>query len=246
MVANSWAEGPSSGTRSFRTSRLRDRGASFRRSVAAVRQLISDALAWTAFRIHGRWLRLEIAHEERARRIPLPSLLVFNYAAPYAPLVVLRAIPRRVRRHVVVAADADAWTPRRRWQGWLVEIAVRGFPFSKSGSRGIRSSIAAARAHLAAGRVVLISPEGTPSMSEEPGPFLTGIGLLATRARVPVVPFRLVGYSSLYAARDPGFPWLPSRRGATRLVVGAPFQLPYGLGRVEAAQLVRRAVLDLA
>lgn len=215
------------------------------RSAVAPAQLVADILLWLAFRIHSLWMELEIVHPERAAHLPLPSLIVFNYAAPYAPLVVLRAIPRGVRHHVVAAADADAWSPHRRWQGRLLALVVKAFPFSKSGDPRIRSSLAAVQAHLAAGRAVLISPEGGPAMSEEIAPFLEGIGLIGTRSRVPIVPFRLVGYSDLYPGRDPGFPWLPSRRGRVRLIVGTPVQVPDGMSRGDVTELARRSVLEL-
>lgn len=204
-----------------------------------------DLLLCVAFRVHALWLDLEVVHAERATRVPVPSLIVFNYAAPYAPMVVLRALPRTIRRRVVAAADAAAWSPTRQWQGRLIAFVVRAFPFTKSGGAGIRSSLATAQAHLADGRAVLISPEGAPAMSERIGPFLEGIGLLATRAKVPIVPFRLLGYSALYPGRDPGFPWLPSRRGHVRLIVGEPLLLPEGLSRRDATALARRAVEEL-
>lgn len=206
---------------------------------------LAELILWSAIRVHSLWLRLEVVHAERAARLPLPSLIIFNYSAPYAPLVVLRAIPRPLRHRIVAAADADAWSPRRRWQGRLIAFAVGAFPFSKSGGPGIRSSLAAVLAHLAAGRGVLISPEGGPAMSEEVGPFLEGIGLLAMRAGVPIAPFRLIGYSGLYPGRDPGFPWLPSRRGRVRLIVGEPVHIPPGTSRHDATDLARRAVLGL-
>lgn len=46
---------------------------------------MSELLLRLAFRLHARWLDLEVVH--RGGEVPVPSILYFNYAAPYAPLV---------------------------------------------------------------------------------------------------------------------------------------------------------------
>lgn len=183
-------------------------------------------------------------HGERAARIPVPSLIVFNYQAPYAGLAVLRTIPRPLRHRIAVAADAEAWTARRRWQGALIALAVQAFPMAKRGP-AVRRSLEEALRWLADGYAVMLSPEGAPSMAEEPGPFLRGVGLLATRSGVPVVPFLVEAYSALYPDRDVGFPWLPARRGRARVVCGEPLTVPPGATYDEATELVERAVLGL-
>lgn len=210
----------------------------------ALGRFLGDVLLWLAFRVHSLWLDLEVVHPERAARIPTPSLIVFNYQAPYVGLAVLHVIPRRVRRRIAVAADASAWSGSRRWQGRLIELAVGAFPMAKSG-RGIRTSLERMRHLLNDGHAVLLSPEGTPSMSEDPGTFLTGVGLMAVATGVPIVPFRIEGYSFLYPRYDPGFPWLPIRRGRARLFVGEPLAVPPGADRHQVTELARRAILEL-
>ncbi len=205
---------------------------------------IGDVLFWTACRIHDRWLDLEVIHAQRAERIPIPSLIVLNYPAPYAALMVLRAIPRSLRHRIATAADAAAWSGRRRWQGALLALVIGAFPLGRT-TRTTRAGIASASAWLADGYAVLILPEGGPSMSEEPRPFLRGVGLLATRMGVPVVPFRVEGYAALYPEHDVPFPWLPRRRGTVRLVVGEPFRIPAGTTSEDATELARRAVFAL-
>ncbi len=218
------------------------RGARWPRSRTA--RLVGDALLWIACRIHDRWLRLEVVHGGRAAAIPLPSLIVFNYPAPYAALAVLRTIPRRLRHRVAVAADADAWSRDRRWQGALIALAIQAFPMARGG-RGVRASLEEAARWLAEGYAVLIAPEGGPSMSEEPGAFLGGVGLLATRLGVPIVPFRIEGYAALYPVHDVPFPWLPRRSDRARVIVGEAIAIPPGMSAADATEMARRAVLAL-
>lgn len=206
-------------------------------------RLIGDLLLWTAFRIQDHWLRLEVVHPERASRIPIPSLIVFNYQAPYAAVALMRAIPRSLRHRIGIAANADAWSSARRWQGWLIALGVQAFPMVKSGG-AVRGSIAEVARWLDDGYAVMLSPEGAPSMAEEPGQFLRGVGLLAVEMGVPIVPFRLEGYSGLYPHRVP-FPWFPGRRGRARLIVGEPVTIPRGTTYPQATELTKRAIFEL-
>lgn len=207
-------------------------------------RLLGDVLFFIACRIQDRWLRLEVVHPERAARIPLPSLIVFNYQAPYAAMTFLRTVPRAPRHRIAIAADADAWSGGRRWQGWLVALAVQAFPMAKSGGAS-RGSVLEAVRWIEDGYAVLLSPEGGPSMGEEPGEFLRGVGLLAVETGVPIVPFRVEGYSSLYPRHHTPFPWLPERRGTARLIVGEPVTIPAGTTYSEATELAKRAIFAI-
>ncbi len=207
-------------------------------------RLIGDLLLWATFKIQDHWLRLEVVHPERAPRIPVPSLIVFNYQAPYAAVAVLRTIPRPLRHRIAIAADADAWSGLRRWQGWLAALGAQAFPMMKGGGP-VRSSIEEAARWLADGYAVMLSPEGAPSMREEAGPFLRGVGLLAVETGLPIVPFLLEGYSSLYPRHDVPFPWLPEHNGTARVTVGEPVGIPPGATPAEATELTRRAIFGL-
>ncbi len=82
-------------------------------------------------------------------------------------------------------------------------------------------------------------------MREEPGDFLRGVGMLAVETRVPIVPFRLVGYSDLYPRHDTPFPWLPEYHAHVRLIVGEPVCVPPGASYTEATAAAKRAIFAL-
>jgi long-chain acyl-CoA synthetase len=69
-------------------------------------QAIRRLLLWIAFRLQDKWMDLEIVHPERAASLPRPSILIFNYQGPYVPLVLLRAIPARLRSRIAIGADS--------------------------------------------------------------------------------------------------------------------------------------------
>ena len=208
-------------------------------------RLAGDGLIAAASRMQDHWLTgLEVVHPERIAAIPTPSLIVFNYQAPYAALLFLRSIPRALRHRIATAADAEAWSSGRSYQGALAALAVQGFPLVKTGGAS-RDSLIEATRWIDDGYAVLLAPEGGPSMREETGPFLNGVGMLAVELAVPVVPIRIEGYAALYPRHHTPFPWLPEHRGRARLVVGEPFCVPAGTSYAEATDRARRAVLEL-
>jgi long-chain acyl-CoA synthetase len=206
--------------------------------IRALRRLLQQVL----FRLQDRWMDLEVVHPERAAKIPLPSILIFNYQGPYAALAVLRALPPQLRSRVAIAADARLWEGRDRWQGLLGELVVQAFPFVKSGG-AVRPSLELLGRYLDAGYAVIMSPEGEPEVDGQLLPFLGGTGLMAVEMRVPVVPFRLEGYDRLFP-RNPPFPYLPIRRGRVRLIVGEPVTFPKDMPYQEATERARQSLLE--
>ncbi|MBI3969836.1 MAG: AMP-binding protein [Chloroflexi bacterium] len=204
----------------------------------ALRRGLQQAL----FRLQDRWIELEVVHPERAAKIPLPSILIFNYQGPYAALLVLRALPPHIRSRVAIAADARLWEGRDRWQGLLGELAVQAFSFAKSGG-AVRPSLEELGRWLDDGYAVIMSPEGNPEIGGELLPFLGGTGLMAVEMRVPVVPFKLGDYHRLFPPNPP-FPYLPNKRGRVRLIVGEPVTFAKTMDYREATELARRALIE--
>jgi len=80
------------------------------------------------------------------------------------------------------------------------------------------TAIRAALAELAAGRCVLIYPEGSRSHDATVLPFQRGISLLIRRAKVPVVPMAIEGACDVW----PRSRRLPGLRGRLAVKVGTP------------------------
>lgn len=195
-----------------------------------------------AFRLQDRWFRIEVVHPERAATLPWPSILIFNYQGPYVPLLMLRALPARLRSRVAVAVDARLWQGDDRWQGALAALAAQGFPFVKSGG-AVRSSIEELGRWLDDGYMVIVSPEGDPELNGELLPFLDGTGLMAVELGVPVVPFKVDGYHRLFP-QALSFPFLPNRRGPVRLIIGEPIVVPRNISPAEATRQIRQAFVE--
>src|SRR5439155_2031754 len=69
--------------------------------------------------------------------------------------------------------------------------SVGGFPIQREGmgAQGLKETLR----RLRAGGIVTLFPEGTRSRDGELGPLKSGIAVLASRARVPIIPAALAG-----------------------------------------------------
>src|SRR5262249_35123997 len=89
------------------------------------------------------------------------------------------------------------------------------------------------------GLSVLVFPEGQRSQNGVMNPFRAGIGLLATRLHVPVVPIRLDG---LVGREMEGKHWAPP--GLMRVTIGAPVQFDESARAEEITKELERRVAD--
>ncbi|MBK6016289.1 1-acyl-sn-glycerol-3-phosphate acyltransferase [Streptomyces sp. MBT53] len=164
-----------------------------------------------------------------SRAIAPGSIVAPNHTALADPALVLAAL-HRLGTEPVVLATAGLW-----------RIPVLGSRLTREGHipvhRGSRSAAAAldlAAEALAAGRVVVLYPEGglprrQDSTDREPGTFRTGLARLALATGAPVVPLghagarRIVSGSRLKQLS--GIATAPLRRPDLHVHLGEPFHL---------------------
>lgn len=214
-----------------------------------VRGIVWDILARPAMMILG-WPRVRGRQHLAGTRGPV--LVVANHLTYFDPAYVLAGLPWRFRRGLAVAMDGELLEsmrhPPRDWPLWLrwreriaaflVTALFNVFPLPRKA--GFRRSFSFAGDLIDRGWNVLVFPEGERAHTPVMNPFRSGIGLLATRLNVPVVPVRLNGIAERRAL---GKHWAP------------PFQLevaigpPMTFGESESAQSIAKklenAVADL-
>ncbi|WP_033820135.1 lysophospholipid acyltransferase family protein [Kitasatospora sp. MBT63] len=190
--------------------------------------------------------RLRVSTEDGAGIAP-GSVLAANHSSLADPGVVLAALDRLGVRPVVLAT-AGLWRiPVLR--GAL----VRGghVPVHRGSERAAEALEAAAEA-LAAGRVVVIYPEGrlprrVDAADSAPGPFRTGLARLVAATGAPVVPLGQAGSrrisSGSTAKQLAGLATAPLRRPVLHVHVGAPVRLT---GDVTAATAQAHAAVTAA
>ncbi|MFZ1056049.1 MAG: lysophospholipid acyltransferase family protein [Opitutaceae bacterium] len=134
-------------------------------------------------------------------------IVAANHASHLDPPIVGQFLPRQVS----FFARKTLWKPGiAAW--WLDKVGT--IPVDRDGGTSL-DAIKRVLQALAAGKVVIVFPEGTRSRTGELQPPKAGVGLLACKARVPVVPARVFGSFEAFG-----------RTGRLRL--GSPVSVTYG------------------
>ncbi len=162
-----------------------------------------------------------------------PVLVTCNHVTYIDVGFVLLALPPRLRHKLAVGMHGERlwgmWRPPRSmnlfarwWQqaGYYLVVALFNvFPLPQES--GVRESFAFAGACADDGYSVLVFPEGRRTPDGKLSPFRSGIGMLASRLDVPVVPVRIHGlYDMKLSGRK------IARRGELRVVIGKPVRFP--------------------
>jgi 1-acyl-sn-glycerol-3-phosphate acyltransferase len=126
------------------------------------------------------------------------SLLVSNHLSYLDVFVLGIPVPRPWRLNYV--ARSTLFLPVL---GALIR-SVGGFPIQREGmgASGLKETLRRVRN----GGIVILFPEGTRSRDGALGPIKPGIAVLATRARVPIVPAAVAGTFEVWPRGRP-FPW---------------------------------------
>ena len=170
-----------------------------------------------------------------AERIPAHGgiLLAANHVSFLDPLVLAVALYDCGRRKVRFVALADLFD--QPLVGWVLR-GTRMIPVTRG--RGAERLAEDACAALDAGQAVLVYPEGTIVPPGQTRPARPGAGLVALRARVPVLPIASRGVERQRRRR------LPRPRRRVTVVIGPPVDLSSWQGRLDRqAQLEASAAL---
>ncbi|MGA8871440.1 MAG: 1-acyl-sn-glycerol-3-phosphate acyltransferase, partial [Candidatus Acidiferrales bacterium] len=217
--------------------------------VRVIRALVYNLLARPAMLILG-WPR--IRGRENLRDTKGPVMIVANHVTFFDPAYILEGLPERFRRRLAVAMDGELLesmrTPRPgtgffkglvgRVTYFLVVSVYNVFPLPRHA--GFRKSFAFAGDLIDRGWNVLVFPEGERARTTRMNPFRAGIGLLATRLGVPVVPMRFDGVAE---AREKGKHIVAP--GKIKVWIGAPVRYTEAQAAEEIARDLEQRVIGL-
>jgi long-chain acyl-CoA synthetase len=217
--------------------------------VRAFRFVVQNCVARPAMLILA-WPR--IRGRENLRGLRGPVLVVSSHQTYLDPSYVLEALPGRLRRRLAVAMDGERLARMRhpapitgffaglidRLEYFLIVSIYNVFPLPRAA--GFRKSFAFAGDLIDRGWSVLVFPEGELTRDRKIAPFRAGIGLLAARLKVPVVPIRLDG---LYERRiaDKSWAW----PGTVHVTIGAPVRFDENKAAEEIARELELRVAAL-
>lgn len=185
-------------------------------------------------------------------------LVVANHVTYVDIGCVLAALPGKFRHRLATAMEAERlWGMRHpSGMGWFMRMVNRVdyflvialfnvFPLPKQ--TGFRESFAFAGELADKGWNVLVFPEGERTKDGKVGRFRGGVGLLATKLDLPVVPVRIDGLWELAQARLAGKAsrLKPVPRGAVKVTIGEPVRFAADANAEEIARELERRVKEL-
>ncbi len=194
---------------------------------------------------------LTITGREHLRDLDGPVIFAANHQSFMDGPVIMAALPGRWRHHVAPAMAKEMFAAhffperhsRREWftntlNYNLAVLCFNAFPLPQR-EAGARQTLRYIGELLASGESVMIFPEGRRSESGEIDTFRPGIGMIASRLNVPVVPVRIDGLQHVLRVG-----WTMARPGRVRVTFGAPLRL-VGDDYEELAKKVELAVRAL-
>ena len=171
--------------------------------------------------------------------VDMPVLFAANHLSVVDNPAVLLALPWRWRLRLATAAAEGVMRGRGRFQSFMAALISNGFFFSQTGS--VRTSLELCGRLTDSAWSILYFPEGKRSDDGTLGPFRPGIGMLASRLGVPVVPVHLRGTDSVLA-KGGNRP----RRGSIEVRFGQPLLIAADADYDEATEAIREAVYSLS
>jgi long-chain acyl-CoA synthetase len=192
-------------------------------------------------------MRVQAEGLEHLRDAPGPVIFAANHQSHLDTPAILAALPAEWRYRVAPAMAKEFFKAhfypeqfgRRAWltnslNYSLAALFFNAFPLPQR-EAGTRQTLRYIGTLVGEGYSVLIFPEGKRTEAGEINPFRAGVGMIASRLNVPVVPVRLEGLDRILHQRAK-FP----TRGTARVAFGRPMSLTgsdYGAlaAQVEAA-----------
>lgn len=193
-----------------------------------------------------------VVGRENLRGVDGPLLVISNHIAYFDPAYIIAALPARFRHRLAVAMDGELLEAMRNPpEGtpyferaflqiqWLLVVSLFNvFPLPRHS--GFRKSFAFAGDLVDRACSVLVFPEGARTQNGMMNPFQSGIGLLATRLRVPILPIRLDG---IFERKARGKHWAPP--GSIRVTIGMPVPFDEGATPEDLTRELERRVATL-
>ena len=195
--------------------------------------------------------KIQVEGREHLDRIDAPVIFAANHQSHMDTPVILAALPPRLRYRLAPAMAKEFFKAhffpaeygRRAWLSnsanyYLASLFFNAFPLPQR-EAGARQTLRYIGEVIEDGFSVLIFPEGRRTEHGEIDRFRPGIGMIASKLAVPVIPVRLEGLDKVLHHT-----WKMASPGPVRVAFGAPLRLS-GEDYAAMAQQVEDAVRQL-
>ncbi|MCS6805671.1 MAG: AMP-binding protein [Acidobacteriota bacterium] len=195
------------------------------------------------------WIRVE--GREHLQALDGPAIFAANHQSHLDTPVIFAALPPRWRYRLAPAMSKEFFkahffpAQHGRWQ-WLTNsvnyylacLFFNAFPLPQQ-EAGARQALSYMGELVSEGYCILIFPEGRRTEQGEISRFQGGVGMIASRLHLPVVPVRLEGLERVLHQS-----WKMARPGPVKVIFGRPLQLQ-GHDYSQLAWQVEQAVRQL-
>ena len=197
-------------------------------------------------------LTLRVTGRENLEGIQPPVIFAANHTSHLDVPTIYAALSHHYRWRLAPAMMQDHFRAYFEPEGhsWK-EVAVTGLAYFLACSifnayplpqqmSGARRALKYTGDLISRGYCPLVFPEGLRTSDGKMHSFRPGVGMMAIRLRVPVVPIRLSGLYEIYSVHDS---W--PRRGPVSASIGRPMQFPATMSYDEAARRLEERMREL-
>ena len=186
--------------------------------VRAARSVLQTVLIYPLLRC---FVRLSVEGVENLASLPGPVLFASNHASHFDTPIIVTSLPRRWRPRIAPAVRLEYFQDERHpfvrgLEYFLVSLAFNTYPLPQQLGR-VRESLRYTGDLVSSGYCPLVFPEGKRTEDGALGTLQSGVGFMAVRLQIPVVPLHLAG---TFEALPPGAAW--PHPGPVRLKIGPP------------------------
>jgi len=218
-------------------------------AVRSFRTLFQRAIAMPLYR---HYLELSVTGLENLNAVTPPVIFAANHTSHLDVPTIFAALPRHWRHRLAPAMMKDHFRayfePHNHSLLEIVEAALayflacalyNAYPLPQKMS-GTRRALAYTGELVSRGYCPIVFPEGLRTTDGTLGDFRPGIGMMAERLRIPIIPIRLSGLYEIYSIHDS---W--PRRGRIRVAIGQPQSFDEKTSYDEVARRLREEIEEL-
>jgi long-chain acyl-CoA synthetase len=219
-------------------------------SARIIRAVFQRGLAIPLFR---HYLPLSVEGTEHLAGVKPPVIFAANHTSNLDAPAVFSSLPPDWKRRLSPAVQAEYFRPHFApsgfsfkdvvWSGFqyaLARLLYNCYPLPQEMS-GVRRALTYTSDLLRRGYCPLVFPEGKRTLDGGMQEFRPGIGMMAVRLQVPVIPVRISGLFDVYSVHHS---W--PVRGAVHVSIGAPLQFPSETTVEKAALAIETALKQLS